>query len=190
MNAKTVDVGEEIEPSRWLPLPGDDRLMVGGRTVWTGPYEVPVLVAQPNRWGQAEETFPDLPALVEVDPLVSGHLPMPHQVVGWVDRAHRPVAEPRKTPAGRQLISDTARLAKLLDQIAGVRLVAMPGARTVAFMTPSEPMDVVARCLDAGVIGLRTLDGLAGGIAVAVAPAHTRADLERIAEVLSRVARS
>lgn len=167
-----VDVSEGIDPEEWPPLPTDDRLMVGGRTLWTGPFRPPVVVAQPNRWGVIEVDFPAVPCLVEADPVVTGCLPLPDQVVGFVDRAHRPIPAPSDHETGRLLIDRAARLGKQLTQTRRVRLAAGPVARTLPLLTPRHPDDLIAACADRGVVGLRPLAGMAGGVALSVHVDH------------------
>lgn len=183
MTTVSIHVGEQIDPSRWSPLPVADRVLVGGTTAWLGPFDVPLKVAQPNRWGMAEPSFPAVPCVVESDPLVTGQLPLPADVVGWVDRAHRTIDPPTATSAGSALIAAAARLAKMLDQTKGVRLVGPPTARTVALTTPLEPADLIARCIPL-LTGIRRLEGMAGAVAVVVTPDHSRQDLETIADVV------
>ena len=175
-----IDVGEEIEAARWPPLPTGDRLVVGGRTVWLEPFEIPLLVAQPNRWGLVEDSFPEVPCRVEADPVVVGLLPHPAEVVAWVDRAHRPIPQPVASSEGRRLIAAAGRLGKMIDLIKGVRLIADPRGRTVAFTTPLEATDLISACGNE-LAGIRRLDGIAGGVAVAVRPDHSARDLETIA---------
>ncbi|MGH8911181.1 MAG: hypothetical protein ACRDVD_01615 [Acidimicrobiia bacterium] len=180
-----IEVGEGIETSLWPPLPVKDRLLVGGTTVWLGPFDIPLLVAQPNRWGMVEEAFPAVACLVETDPLIAGLLPQPANVVGWVDRAHRPIEPPKATGEGQTTIDAAGRLAKMIDQIKGVRLIARPQGRTVVFTTPLEAPDLIAKCRPK-LAGLRQLDGLAGAVAVVVAPSHSAVDLVSIATILRR----
>ena len=181
---RRVHVGEEIDPRDWAALPISDRLMVGGRTTWLQPRQSrPPVVPQPNRWGQVEETFPAVPCVVEADPLITGLLPLPADVVGWVDRMHRPLERPVPTGDGRRLLEAAGRLAKVIDQVAGIRLLAHPRGRTVAFITPMETMDVLARCAPV-VAGMRPLAGLAGGLAVVVRPEHSDEDLTTVASQL------
>lgn len=180
-----IDVSEEIEPELWPPLPTGDRLVVGGRTVWLGPFEYPLLVAQPNRWGLVEDSFPAVACRVEADPLVAGLLPHPAEVVAWVDRAHRPIPPPLATREGQRLIAAAGRLGKMIDLIKGVRLTAHPRGRTVAFTTPLEAADLITRCGPA-LAGMRRLEGLAGGVAVVVRPDHSAQDLATITAVIRR----
>lgn len=184
-----IDVGEEIGPTLWPSLPTGDRLVVGGRTVWLGPFELPLLVAQPNRWGMVEDSFPEVACRVEVDPAVAGLLPHPAEVVAWVDRAHRPIPEPLASSEGRRLIAAAGRLGKMIDLIKGVRLIANPRGRTVAFTTPLEATDLIAGC-GPELAGMRRLDGMAGGVAVVVRPDHSARDLETIAAVVRRAIES
>ena len=180
-----IEVGEGIETSLWPPLPARDRLLVGGKTVWLGPFDIPLLVAQPNRWGMVEDSFPAVACLVETDPLIGGLVPQPAHVVGWVDRAHRAIERPKATPEGQATIDAAGRLAKMIDQIKGVRLVARPQGRTVALTTPLEARDLISRCRPE-LAGLRKLDGIAGAVAIAVAPGHSAEDLVSIATILRR----
>jgi hypothetical protein len=186
----TIDVSDDIDPELWAPLPRRDRLTVGGRTIWLGTHtgEV-VVVAQPNRWGVVEREFPDAPCLVEADPQVTGLLPLPGDVRGFVDRTHRPIPPPKATDVGRRLLAGAARLGKMLQQIKGVTIAATPFARTVPIITPREPIDLVAACRERGVKGLRPLGSVAGGVAITVKPEHDRIALERIVEVLEQAAR-
>lgn len=180
----TIDVAESLDPGSWPPLPTTDRVQVGGHTVWTGPFEPPVLVAQPNRWGVIESSFPPAPCVVEVDAEVAGHLPLPHEVVRFIDRRHRPVDPPAATAQGKDLMRRAQRLSKMLSQIPGVVIAATPFARTIPITTPVEAEDVIVSCRRRGLVGLRSLPGLAGGIAVSVQITHSRETLERIAAVL------
>lgn len=186
----TVDVSDDIDPELWAPLPRRDRLAVGGRTIWLGAAsgEV-VVVAQPNRWGVVEREFPDAPCLVEADPPVTGLLPLPGDVRGFVDRTHRPIPPPRVTDVGRRLLAGAARLGKMFQQIKGVTIAATPFARTVPIITPREPDDLVVACRDRGLTGLRPLGSMAGAVAITVKPEHDRIALERIVEVLEHLAR-
>lgn len=183
----TIDLSEEIDPALWATLPDDDRVFVGGRTVWTGPFREPLVVAQPNRWGVIEEGFPDVACVVEVDAPVSGHLSMPARTVGFVDRAHRSVPPPERQPLGARLIAGAQTLSKAITQIRGVTVAAMPFARTIPLMTPREPADVIAECHRAGLVGIRRLPGLAGGVALTVTERLGPDDFGRIADVLAGV---
>jgi hypothetical protein len=184
-----IDVSEEIEATLWPPLPTGDRLVVGGRTVWLGPFDPPLLVAQPNRWGLVEDSFPRVACRVEADPVVAGLLPSPAEVVAWVDRAHRPIPPPVANSEGQRLIAAAGHLGKMIDLIKGVRLIAHPQGRTVAFTTPLEAADLITRC-GPELTGMRRLDGLAGGVAVVVRPDHSARDLETIAAVIRRAIES
>lgn len=183
----TIDLSEGIDPSEWGPLPTNDRVQVGGTTVWTGPYDPPVLVAQPNRWGVVESQFPDVPCLVEIDPAVSGWLPMPEDVLGYVDRAHRRIEEPTAGAVGRRLMDDAEHLAKSLTQIRGVVVAARPFARTAPLITPLEAGLVVVRFQDHGLVGVRPLEQMAGAIALTVRDEHHPEDLRRVADVLAEI---
>lgn len=182
-----VDVSEGIPPERWANLPFDDRIMVGGHTVWTGPFRTPVLVAQPNRWGVVEAAFPGLPCVVEADVAVTGHLALPREVVGFVDRAHRPVAPPRESDSGRRLLGSAARVAKRLGQIREVKVAASPFARTIPLLTPRDTAALIRECEREGLVGLRDLPGLGGGIALSVREEHGPEALDRVVEVLARL---
>lgn len=176
--------GEDIPAESWGPIPSDGRLIVGGRTVWTSTPPEPVLVTQPNRWGLAEPGFPAVPCLVEIDPVIAGALARPEKVVGWVDRRHQPVAAPTETHSARRLIGRAARLAKMLDQLKGVRVIAVPTARTVAFTTPIEATGLIAGCVAGGIEGLRSLAGIGGAVAAVVSPDHTDEDFHRLADLV------
>lgn len=182
-----VDVSEGIDPGDWAPSPTEDRVLVGGRTVWTGPFHPPVLVAQPNRWGVIEAYFPDVPCLVEADPAVTGHLPLPGDVVGFVDRSHRPLAEPPKDDTGRRLMKRAVGLGKSLGQIKGVKVAATPFARTLPLLTPSDAHGLIWACAELGLTGLRPLEGLAGGVALTVREEHGPPELDRVTEVIRTV---
>lgn len=186
----TIDVSDDIDPNLWAPLPRRDRLAVGGHTIWLGsPSGEALVVAQPNRWGVVESDFPGTPCLVEADPPVTALLPLPNDVRGFVDRTHRSIPPPKPTDVGRRLLTEAARLGKMLQQIKGVRIAATPFARTVPIITPLEPDDLVAACRGRGLTGLRTLGSMAGAVALTVKPEHDRIVLERIVEVLGRVTR-
>lgn len=185
-----LDVSEGIDPSRWAALPTDDRVLVGGRTVWTGPFRDPLVVCQPNRWGIIEASFPDVPCVIEVDPPVSGHLALPDRIVGFVDRSHAPIPPPAPDPLGTHLISGAQTLSKAVTQIRGITLAATPFARTIPLMTPRESHDVIAGCGDRGMEGVRPLPGLAGGVAITVTKRLAAADFETIVRVLKAVVAS
>jgi hypothetical protein len=180
----TIDVSEGAGPDTWAPLPTDDRVMVGGHTVWTGPFRTPVVVPQPNRWGVIESGFPDVPCVVEADPLVTAHLPLPGLVVGFVDRTHRAIDEPYRRDTGLRLMETAARLAKRLTQIKGVRVVATPFARTVPLLVGHDPLSLVRRCSERGLVGMRPLPAVGGGVALSVNEDHGPDELERIQGIL------
>lgn len=179
-----VDLAEGVPSDRWMPLPAHDRVMVGGHTVWTGPFESPVVVAQPNRWGIVEQEFPSVECLVEADPLVTGHLPLPAMVAGFVDRTHRPIAPPSALPEGKRMLEEGQRLAKRLDQIKGLRVAATPFGRTIPLVTPLEAETLIAAAAGEGLVGIRALDGLGGGFALSVGPAHGAAETDYVFGVL------
>ncbi len=183
----TIDLSEETDPTRWKALPTEDRLVVGGRTVWTGPFQTPVVVAQPNRWGVIESTFPETPCVVEVDAAVSGWLAMPDDVVGYVDRLHRPVDRPPPTPLGRELMDRAQRLAKALTQIRGVVVAASPFARTLPLITPMDPDRLVEACRAHDIVGIRSLGGMGGAVALTVRPEHRPEQLEIVATALAEI---
>lgn len=186
----TIHLSEEPDPTHWETLPTGDRVVVGGRTVWTGPFETPVVVAQPNRWGVIESTFPEAPCMVEVDPAVSGWLAMPDDVVGYVDRLHRPVDRPQPTPLGRDLMTRAQRLAKALTQIRGVVVAASPFARTIPIITPMDPVKLVEACHGRDIAGIRPLRGIGGAVALTVRPEHRPEDLDTVATVLAELVSS
>lgn len=179
-----VDLSEGTSPENWAPLPTEDRVLVGGHTVWTGPFRPPVVVAQPNRWGVVEAGFPTVACLVEADPLVTAHLPLPQQVVGFVDRSHRPIDDPRRREAGLRLMETAARLATSLTQIKGVKVAATPFARTVPLLVARDPVSLIRSCTQRGMVGMRALPGLGGGVALTVNEDHGPDELERILRVL------
>lgn len=181
----TIDVSEGIDPSLWAPLPTNDRVLVGGRTVWTGPFSEPVVVAQPNRWGVIEAEFPDVRCLLEGDPPVTGHLPQPRKVMGYVDRSHQPIDPPQATAAGERLMATAESLAKSITQLGGVTVAATPFARTIPLMIPLEPSRLIATCREHGLLGIHPLPGMAGGIALAVTERHGPKELRTIVEVLA-----
>lgn len=178
-----VNVGEGIDPGEWGPLPEDDRVLVGGHTVWSGPFHPPVVVPQPNRWGVIESRFPDVACLVEADAEVTGSLPLPRRVVGFVDRAHRPIERP-PTGTGAELIEKARRLAGALSQIKGVGVAARPFARTIPLLVPAEGTDLIGRCRQRGVEGMRLLPGIGGGVALSAREEHRKGDLEQIVDAV------
>lgn len=180
----SVDVSEGISPEKWAPLPGHDRVLVGGHTVWTGPFRAPVVVAQPNRWGVIEQDFPDVRCLVEADPPVTAHLPLPARVGGFLDRCHRPIDIPVEDEAGRRLMDQAARLARSLIQTRGVQVAATPFARTIPLLTPRTPADLIAECAEQGLVGIRPLSGLAGGVALSVRADHGPDHLDHVVSVI------
>ncbi|MFP3913317.1 MAG: hypothetical protein ACLFWM_00450 [Actinomycetota bacterium] len=180
----TVDVSEEVPYRQWADLPRGDRVLVGGHTVWSEPVRPPLLVSQPNRWGVVEDHFPPVPCLVEADPAVTGHLPLPDEVVGFVDRAHHPLDAPRETETGRRLLQEAIRLSRRLTQIRGLKVAATPFARTIPILTPRDARALAEGCESDGVAGLRPLEGLGGGVALSIRPEHGPGDLDRIVEVL------
>lgn len=182
-----VDVSEGIDHENWAPLPGHDRVLVGGHTVWSGPFEPPVVTPQPNRWGVIDHDFPGVECLVEADPEVTGHLPLPGRVVGFVDRTHRPINAPCVHPEGRGLMEKAARLGKRLTQMRGVRLASSPFARTVPLVTPRDANELIRDCVARGVTGIRPLPGLAGGVALSVHQHHDPDQLDHIVAVLRAV---
>lgn len=145
------------------------------------------IVAQPNRWGIVESQFPEGPCLVEADPEVTAHLPLPACVEGFLDRAHRPIPPPRARSEGRELIDKTVRLAKQLAQIPDVRLIDSSVARTIPFLTPLEAALVIEGCRGLGVVGMRVLEGMGGAVALTVHSDHSEPHLARIAAALGRV---
>lgn len=183
-----VDVSEGISPDEWAPLPRHDRVLVGGHTVWTGPFEPPVVVAQPNRWGVIEREFPDEICLVEADPIVTAHLPLPARISGFLDRTHRRMDAPAKEETGRRLMEQAARLGKSLTQTRGVRIAATPFARTLPLLTPRTPADLIAECADRGLVGIRPLSDLAGGVALCVQPDHGPDHFDHIVSVIRAAA--
>ena len=183
----TIDLSEATDPTRWKSLPTGDRVVVGGHTLWTGPFETPVVVAQPNRWGVIESSFPEVPCIVEVDRAVSGWLSMPDHVVGYVDRFHRPTDRPKPTQLGRDLMNRAQRLAKALTQIRGVAVAGSPFARTVPLITPMEPEKLVEACSGRHIVGIRSLPGMGGAVALTVRPEHRSEHLDTVATVLAEV---
>lgn len=181
----TVDISEGIDPHLWPDLPAHDRLVVGGHTFWVGPFQPPVIVAQPNRWGVVESCFPDVPCLVECDPDVIAELPLPAETVGFVDRAHRPIGPEDFGRSATELMRGAARLANRLTQIPGVVVFARPFARSIPLVTPREASAIVARCAAAGIRGMRALAGVGGGIVVTVREEHTAGDHDRVVEALA-----
>lgn len=182
----TIDFSEGIDPQQFAPLPAHDRAFVGGRTVWTGPYRPPVVVCQPNRWGVVEDTFPSVPCVVEADPVVTGWLALPDDVVGFVDRAHRPISQPGRSPEGREAMRKASRLASMVAQLKGVGPLTRDFARTVPLITPVEAVQIIEFFDSCGIVGVRPLDGLAGGLAVTVRADHTEAELRSFAEALEQ----
>lgn len=181
-----IDVSEGIDPADFAPLPTHDRVFVGGRTVWTGPFEPPVIVSQPNRWGVIEQGFPTVPCIVEADPVVTGHLGLPEDVRGFLDRAHRPIDPPRPDPPGSDLMRAAARFCSMASQLKGVGPAAQPFARTVPLIIPQDVGVVLAELEADGIIGARPLPEMAGGIALTVHPEHTDSDLRHVVMVLER----
>lgn len=179
-----VDVSEGLFPEEWAPLPHHDRVLVGGHTIWTGPFEPPVVVAQPNRWGVIERDFPDVTCLVEADPSVTAHLPLPVRVGGFLDRTHRQIDAPGKDEAGRRLMERAARLARSLTQTRGLQVAATPFARTLPLITPRTPADLISECAQHDLVGIRPLSGLAGGVALSVRPEHGPEELDHIVSVI------
>lgn len=179
-----VDVSEGISPDEWAPLPGHDRVLVGGHTVWTGPFDPPVVVAQPNRWGVVERDFPAEMCLVEADPPVTAHLPLPARISGFLDRSHRQIDVPGQEAIGRGLMDQAARLAKSLTQTRGVQVAATPFARTVPLLTPRTPTELISECAEQGLMGVRALSGLAGGVALSVRPEHGPDHLDHVVAVI------
>lgn len=183
----TIDLSEETDPTRWESLPTGDRVVVGGHTVWTGPFQTPVVVAQPNRWGVIESSFPEAPCLVEVDPAVSGWLDMPDDVAGYVDRLHRPTDRPQPAPLGRALMNRAQRLAKTLTQIRGVVVAASPFARSVPLITPMDPERLLEACHDRDIVGIRRLRDMGGAVVLTVRPEHGPGELQTVATVFAEV---
>ena len=145
------------------------------------------IVAQPNRWGIVESQFPDGPCLVEADPQVTAHLPLPDCVESFLDRAHHPIPPPRVRSEGRELIDKTTRLAKQLAQIPSVSLIDSSVARTIPFLTPLDAAQLIEGCRRLGVVGMRVLEGMGGAVALTVHPDHEELHLARIAAALGRV---
>ena len=182
-----LDLGEAPDPTPWKSLPTEDRLLVGGRTVWLGPHAEPLIVCQPNRWGVVETEFPGVPCLVEIDPVVAGGLPMPAEIEGWLDRAHVPVPAPIATEAGREAMSRAARLAKKLNSIRGVSVLTTGFARTIPLATALEAEDLISQSTTLGLSGIRPLPGTAGGFAITVDPLHSDPDLAFIESTLRSI---
>lgn len=183
-----VNFGEDLDDRDWAALPDDSRLLVGGRTVWTRPPASGVLVTQPNRWGLAEDRFPDVPCLVEIDPVVAGLLPRPATVQGWLDRRHRPIPPPQASSHARYLLELARRLGARLNQVKSVRILARPNARTVVFSTPAEPDDLIAAAHRAGIEGLRAITGMAGAVAAVMRPEQTDEHRDRLLGLVADVA--
>jgi hypothetical protein len=181
-----IDVSEGIDPDLWPDLPSDDRLVVGGHTFWIGPFRPPVVVAQPNRWGVVESRFPNVPCIVECDPAVIAELPLPDEVMRFVDRAHRPITAEDFGRSGAELMRSAARLANRLTQIPGVSIVARPFARSIPIITPREASWLAERCAEAGIVGLRPLRGIGGAVILSVGEDQTAEDHHRIVEALSQ----
>lgn len=178
-----VDVSEGVDPALWPELPAD-RLVVGGHTFWTGPHRPPVIVSQPNRWGVIESRFPDILCLVECDPEVIAELPLPAEVVGFVDRAHRPLGTESFGRDGNTLVRAAGRLANRITQIPGVSVLARPFARSIPLITPREPTAVAKTFAEHGIHGLRPLSEVGGGIVLTVRTEHTSDDHDRIVGAL------
>jgi hypothetical protein len=185
----TVDVSEGDDDRDWAPLPTHDRVLTGGRTVYLGVPDPPLLVTQPSRWGVVEESFPDVACLVECDPLVTAALPLPARVEGWVDRCHRPVEPPGRPRRAEELMGRAARFAGTLTQIRGVRVAATPFGRTIPILVQVEVGGLVAAAAREGVTGLRPLPGLGGGVALSVHPDHDEDALGRVRDVLAALLR-
>jgi hypothetical protein len=181
----TVDVSEGGDHGAWAPLPTRDRVLTGGRTVYLGELEAPLLVTQPSRWGVIEASFPAMPCIVECDPLVTAALPLPARVEGWVDRCHRPVEPPGRARRAEELMGRAARFAGTLTQIRGVQVAATPFGRTIPLMVAVDVGDFVAGAARNGVTGLRPLPGLGGGVALSIHPSHDDAALGRVRDVLA-----
>lgn len=179
-----VDLAEGVPPDRWTPLPSHDRVMVGGHTVWTGPFDAPVVVSQPNRWGVVEQQFPPVECVVEADPLITAHLPLPEVVEGFVDRTHRRIDPPPALTSGTRMMEEAQRLAKRLTQIRGLQVAATPFGRTVPFVSSVEAPAFIAAAAEEGLVGIRTLDGIGGGFALSVGPDHGSAETEHVFGVL------
>ena len=182
----TIDVGEDIEPSRWAPLPAHDRVLVGGRTVWIESPDIPAIVTQPNRWGVVEADFPAVPCIVECDPELIRELAHPDEVVAFVDRRHERLDPSTFGTHGKELMRQAERLAKRLVQVRGVKVLARPFGRTVPLLTRREGSELAQECAAAGLVGLRPLSEVGGAVALTVNHRHTLEDLDRIAEIFGR----
>lgn len=185
----TVDWSEDGDAAAWAEADSAGRVMVGGHTVWTGrPPGVPIF-AQPNRWGviEDENASPDGPCRVEADPLVTGHLPLPSQVIEFVDRRHQRIPAPRASERGRRAMAAARHLAKIVEQIPAVRVAARPFARTIPLTTPLEAAELLAGLESANIVGGRLLPALAGGVALSIGPDHQPRDLVRLATVLAEL---
>lgn len=180
----SVDVAEYGDPSRWAALPTHDRVFSGDRTVYLEPFDTPLIVTQPNRWGVVESSFPDVPCVVECDPVVAAALPTPAVVEVWLDRCHRPIDPPGRRARAAEVIDRAARFAGTLGQIRGVSAAARPFARTIPLLVPVAIGALIDAAARAGVTGIRALGGLGGGIALSVSPDHTDDDLATVRRVL------
>lgn len=183
----TLFVGEDVDPDSWAELPTHDRVFTGSETVFLPPLSPPVVVTQPNRWGVIEQRFPADPCLVECDPVVVAALPRPGNVAGWMDRRHRPIDLPGRPQRARGLIRRARRLAGMLASLPGVEVAAQPFARTIPLRVRADVTDLIGRMAEEGVVGLRPLEGLGGGLAVSVAPDHRDDDARRLTEILRRL---
>lgn len=180
----TVDVGECGDHAAWADLPSSDRVFTGDRTVYLEPFDPPLLVVQPNRWGVIETWFPDVACVVECDPVVTSALPLPRIVDGWMDRFHRPVDEPGRPARAEETMRRATRFARTLCQLRGVSVAATPFARTIPLIVPVRVDELVEEAASHGVVGLRPLDGLGGGVALSVHPEHTDQELATVRQVL------
>lgn len=125
-----------------------------------------------------------MPCVVEIDPVVSGELPMPAEVVAWVDRCHRSLETPVSSETGRYSIKQARRLANMLNSMNGISILAGGFARTIPLSTPLEASELIERAERRGLSGIRALPEIAGGIAITVDISHDHATLVAVAAAL------
>src|SRR5690606_17828951 len=93
---------------------------------------------------------------------------------------------PGRSPEGREAMRKASRLASMVAQLKGVGPLTRDFARTVPLITPVEAVQIIELFDSCGIVGVRPLDGLAGGLALTVRADHAEGELRSSAEPLAQ----